>query len=258
MNMKEKNESNLVIGSYSEESSLLENKVNLEKNLNLYGYRVGVVACCTDLSEGNRAENLVNTLLADGRFSSVTLIDGDIAMPTAQELLNKFDVVVAMTDNYCNDELTHSVSVALIGFVNGGGGLIISTFGFSTTIGFTDELFADGLSPFQKVMEYNGPPNIYVDLSTIKFEWLTDGVTAPVHSVFSNFVTLSPGAILLLNYDIESKLPFAAINKAGNIIALNTFLLNKKDNQQESYRRLIGNAVSYIAKKLSRGINFFY
>ncbi len=251
----------VLTGTPNENKSILKNKIKLNKSLSPSGCSVGVLAYCTDLTGTFGAQNTVDTLLADGRFSSVTLVDGDVVMPTAEDLLNNFNVVIAMTDNRCGfpipQNIADSAASALVGFANMGGGVVLATFGFSTTLGFGSALFAPGLSPFQRVQGGNGPSNILVNLNTSQCSCLTDGVTEPLSSSFSNVVTLSSGAIPCLFYDIDSNLPFAAFNQKRNILAINTFPADESDNQQASYRRLIGNAVHCLCQKASRGINFW-
>lgn len=227
------------------------------------GCRVGVLAYCTDLAGEFGAQNTVDTLVTDGRFSSVTLIDGDVVLPDAQFLLDNFDAVIAMTDNRCGftipQFIADSAADALAGFASNGGGVVLSAFGFSPTIGFGNSIFGPALSPFQKAGAGNAPAGT-VDLTNISpapgCQCPLSGVSSPLSSVFANFVALSEGASLCASY--SNGTPFLAVNAAGNIIGLNTFPADASDNTQSSYRQLIGNVVFCVCKeKAARGIMFF-
>lgn len=228
------------------------------------GCRVGVLAYCTDITGEFGAQNLIDALVADGRFGSVTLVDGDVELPTAQFLLENFDTVIAVTDNRCGEptpqEVADAAAAALAGFAQSGRGVVLSTFGFSTCIGFGDAIFAPGLSPFQKVECFNAFNGGLINLDTIGpnpiCQCIFNGVTGPVtvEPTFSNTVTLSPGADLCASY--VNNLPFAAVNSAGNIIALNTFPFYITDLQQEAYRRLVANALLCVCQRATRGVDF--
>jgi hypothetical protein len=209
--------------------------------INAVGPRVGVLAYCTDLAGVFGASNTVNTLVADGRFGSVTLVDGDVTQPTAAQLRNQFDCVIAMTDNRCGGT---SDSTALAGFVGLGGGAVIATFGYSTSIGFTAPIFAAGLSPYQPVTAGNAPAGL-MDIAgasnTGVCSGLMNGVTAPVSSSYANYVSLSAGATQCADYQNGQGL--LAINASGNVLGLNTFPAAQSDHTQASYRNLVSNAV---------------
>jgi hypothetical protein len=128
---------------------------------------------------------------------------------------------------------------------SGGGGVVLATFGYSTSIGFTAPIFAPGLSPFQQVGGGNasagaidvagaaGAPQACVDMM--------NGVTAPVSSTYANEVSLSAGASWCAGYTNGRDL--LAINAAGNVVGLNTFPASASNNGQASYRNLVSNAV---------------
>ncbi|WP_305927835.1 hypothetical protein [Bacillus mycoides] len=221
------------------------------------GPRVGVLAYCTDLDGPFGAQNTVNTLLADGRFSSVTLIDGDIVLPNAQFLIDNFDAVIAMTDNRCGipipDSIANAAADALTGFANTGCGVVLTAFGFSHLqsggIGFGSSIFGPGLSPFQQEEPFfnttAGPVDIENASQDPLCQCLLEGVTSPLFSSFANNVSLSPGATLCASY--TDGLPFLAINAAGNIVGLNTFPADANDNLQASYQQLVANTVFCVA-----------
>jgi len=103
------------------------------------------------------AQNLVDMLMYDDgipRFRDVVLVDGDRERPTAEELLENFDVVIAFTDNQCGvpipEEIADQAARALRRFVREGGGLVLTGFAFDEEIGFGDAIFRRGLSPFGK------------------------------------------------------------------------------------------------------------
>ncbi|UCB56072.1 MAG: hypothetical protein JSW45_05960 [Thiotrichales bacterium] len=146
--------------------------------------RVGVLAYCADIAPNaaalglmayqrsardglvdgafNRqgqfgAQNLVDMLMYDDgipRFRDVVLVDGDRDQPTAEELLENFDVIIAYTDRQCGIPIPRGIAnqaaQALVQFVQGGGGLVLTGFAFDSQIGFGDALFRRGLSPFNK------------------------------------------------------------------------------------------------------------
>ncbi len=225
------------------------------------GPTVGVLAFCADLTGAEGAQNTVNMLLADGRFGSVTLINGTTSAPTAQFLLSNFKVVVAMTDNRCGFPLPQTIADAaanaLSGFIQGGGGAIIATFGFSNRggagvatagLGFGSAIFNAGLSPFQPgTPSYNAPAgliNIAGASSAPPCNAVFHGVTSPVSSTYANYVSLSAGATLCGSY--ANGTPLLAINASGNVIGLNTFPANQSDNTQISYQHLVSNAVIQV------------
>ncbi len=214
---------------------------------------VGVLAYCTDLTGIFGAQNTVNTLLADGRFGSVELVDGDVELPTAQDLLDKYDRVIAMTDSRCGEPIPKNIADsgadALAGFARSGGGLVIAAFAFSKFpdgIGLGPSLFKPGLSPFQQSGTDNepaGPINLSDASTEPACNQLLEGVSGALLSQFANDVSLSSEATLCLSYNSGTQ--FLAVNKAGNIIGLNTFAANKSDNEQSGYQRLVSNAVFY-------------
>ncbi len=210
------------------------------------GPRVGVLAYCTNLTGNFGAENTVNTLVADGRFGSVTLIDADAAPPTAEQLAQQFDCVIAMTDNKCGSVL--SPSQPLADYALGGGGVVLASFGYSTTIGFDAPIFQTGLSPFQPVQGPNAPAGA-VDIAGAATTPqacadMMAGVTAPAISTFANYVNLSPGAALCASY--MNGRAVLAINANGNVVGFNSFPAALLDNTQAGYRRLLGNAVRQV------------
>ena len=218
---------------------------------NTSGPDVAVYALCTDLGATSfGAQNLVNTLVADGRFGSVTLIDADVVQPTADELLDCFDCVIAATDNRCfgNAALYAQSGPALAGFASGGGGLVLSVFGFSTSIGFGPEVFAPGLSPFQKVTGGNFTFNNTFDPNAVDAacDCLVDGVVSSFNSRWSNRVTLSAGATLCANFTNGNQA--AAINAAGNVMAINSFPFDSVNNSNANYKRWIANAVFCVCE----------
>jgi hypothetical protein len=247
-----------------ENESTMENISPVQVFSNGNGCRVGVLAYCTDLTGVIGAQNLVNALIADGRFGSVTLVDGDAVLPTAQYLLNNFDAVIAVTDNKCGipmpQNIADSAGNALAGFAQGGGGIVLSSFGYSGMIGFGNAIFTPGLSPFQKggANTFNGGQ---VDLSSVGpdpiCQCIFNGVIGPINviSSYSNEAALSPGATLCASY--INGLNFAAVNLAGNIIGLNTFPFEEAQLAQESYRRLVANAILCVCgEKPTRGVEF--
>jgi len=208
------------------------------------GPHVGVLAYCTDTAPGIfSAQNTVDTLVADGRFTTVTLIDGDVVSPTAQDLADAFDCVIAMTDGRCDG--ASSDSTALAGYASAGGGVVLATFGYSTQIGFTAPIFAAGLSPFQQVNIFNAAAGV-IDVAGAAAAPqacvdMMSGVAAGVSSEFAGEVSLSAGASLCAEYTNTRDL--LAINAAGNVVGLNTFPGSQADNGQASYRNLVSNSV---------------
>lgn len=253
----------MVGSSDKERNLLLANGAPIQTFANGDGCRAAVIGYCTEITGEFGAQNLADALIADGRFGSVTVIDGDVVLPTAQFLLDHFDTVIAVTDSGCgenNSDIANSAAEALEGYALGGGGLVLSTFGFSTCIGFGDAIFAPGLSPFQRVQCFNANNGGQIDFNSVGqgpvCQCIFNGITGPitVFPVFSNFVTLSQGAELCANY--IKGLGFAAVNPVGNIIALNTFPFYNVDLEQEEYRRLIANALLCVCRRASRGVDF--
>jgi len=88
------------------------------------------------------------------RFKDVVLVDGDWERPTGQDLLENFDVVIAFTDKQCGipipSGIANQAANALVQFLEGGGGLVLTGFAFDESIGFGDAIFRPGRSPFGK------------------------------------------------------------------------------------------------------------
>lgn len=149
--------------------------------------RVGVLAYCADLAAGASATGLQadkrsirnGPWLIDGPFSNmgqygaqnvadyvmyddgidrardVVVVDGDRELPTATQLIQNFDIVIAYTDNKCGQPIpttiANSAAAALQGFIAvPGKGLILTGFAFSSSIGFGNAIFGGGLSPLRK------------------------------------------------------------------------------------------------------------
>jgi hypothetical protein len=115
--------------------------------------------------------------------------------PTTQELLNRFDCVISMTADApsCGnpEQVYENAGNVIGGYAEAGRGLVISTFGFATGLGFGPALFEPGLSPFQRVQAGNGlagPVNIAgAAESPSACARMLSGVGA-FSSTFSNFV----------------------------------------------------------------------
>jgi len=154
----------------------------------LLAKRVGVISYCGDLApnagdfgifgraRGNTildatpigffgAQNLVDMINYDDgipRFREVHLIDGDRELPTAAQLANNFDCVIAIADNKCTPGLQSALiyaqaAAALAGFANATvpagappKGVVLAGSAFNTATGFGSAIFASGLSPFRK------------------------------------------------------------------------------------------------------------
>jgi hypothetical protein len=106
------------------------------------------------------AQNLVDMINYDDgipRFREVHLIDGDREQPTAAQLANNFDCVIAIADNKCtpgpqaNAVYTQAAN-ALANFANTAGkGVVLAGSAFNRNTGFGDALFVNGMSPFRRV-----------------------------------------------------------------------------------------------------------
>ena len=220
------------------------------------GPAVGILAYCADLTGTEGADNVARALLADGRFGSVTIIDGDEALPSSTDLSSHYAAVVAMTDNRCGQpipqEVANAAADALAGFARAGGGVVLTTFGFSNPasggIGFGAAIFADGLSPLQPGAPGNaaaGAIDVEGASTAPLCHALLDGVTNPLSSTFANDASLSNGATACAAY--SSGLSFLAINSAGNVVGLNTFPAHQTDVAQPSYARLVSNSVFAVS-----------
>jgi hypothetical protein len=104
------------------------------------------------------ATNIAHMLMYDDgidRVRDIQVIDGDLVQPTATQLINSFDVVVAYTDNKCGPTIptaiANAAASALTTFAQTPGkGLVLTGFAFSNQIGFGNALFGGGLSPIRK------------------------------------------------------------------------------------------------------------
>jgi len=216
---------------------------------------VGVLAYCPNVHPLMRPQNTADFLRADGRYGSVTLIQGDVELPSAQDLLDNFRCVIAMTDQHCGtplpDHIADGAADALAGYVRGGGGAVLANFGFSHRpegIGFGAATFEPGLSPFQQGTPHWNAPAGPVDVAGASTDPPCDeimaGVTGSVSSLWANYVSLSEGATLCASY--ANGRDFLAVNAPGNVVGLNTYPANAYDIWWPSYRKLVSNAV-YVA-----------
>lgn len=109
------------------------------------------------------AQNLADYLAYDDgidRVRDIEVIDGDLVQPTATQLIQNFDIVIAYTDNKCGEPIPGSIANqaanALAGYVaSPGKKLILTGFAFSSTLGFGAGIFGPGQSPLTK----GGPGN---------------------------------------------------------------------------------------------------
>jgi len=217
------------------------------------GARVGVLAYCASLAGTFGAQNAAQTLIDDGRFGSVSVIDADSLAPTAETLRNNHDCVVAVTNSQCGipmpDAIADSASSALAAFAASGRGVVLSAFDFAYrpwgSIGLGSAIFAPGLSPFQQVAPSNNAPagaiNVVGASSTPPCDRFVEGVTGPASSSFANNVGVSPGARLCVSYANGRSL--VAVNAAGNVVGFNSFPFSATDQARPGYRRLFSNAV---------------
>jgi hypothetical protein len=112
-------------------------------------------------------QNILDYLAYDDgidRVRDLQLIDGDMLLPTGTQLINNFDVVIAYTDNKCGEpipvSIANSAAKALSDFVAASTPaapkkLILTGFAFSSTLGFGNGIYANGLSPLTR----GGPDN---------------------------------------------------------------------------------------------------
>jgi hypothetical protein len=135
--------------------------------------RVGILAYCADIAHnaGNTglqanktnlgvfgAQNIADYLQYDDgidRVRDLVVVDGDLTQPTATQLIQNFDIVIAYTDNKCGIPIPFNIANqaanALQGFIQAPNkGLILTGFAFSSSIGFGDAIFGFGLSPLRK------------------------------------------------------------------------------------------------------------
>ncbi len=111
-----------------------------------------------DLMGHYGAQNVADYLAYDdsiNRERDVEVIDGSLILPTATQLIQNFDILVAWTDNNCGQpiptSIANSAANALAGFITvPGKKLILTGFAFSSSIGFGNAIFAAGLSPLKK------------------------------------------------------------------------------------------------------------
>jgi hypothetical protein len=211
------------------------------------GPAVAVLAYCTDLSGSFGANTAESVLITDGRFGSVTLIDGDVLQPTGAELAASYQCALAMTDNRCDGQAPGSDQ--LDDFVGLGGGLVLSAFGFSTTIGFHPEILA--LSPLAAVVSDNGPPNRPVNVAGASTappcDALMAGVT-PFSVSLSNATGTAALAIICAEFDDTSA--FLAVKGFGDpgdapVIGINLFPAFAADAAQPGWGQVLANSVAY-------------
>ncbi len=232
------------------------------------------------------AGNIIDMLIYDARedLADVTLIDGDAQRPTANYLLNNFDCVLAFTDNRAGTPLPadigDSAAQALKGFVKDGEGrgIVLAGFGFSTSIGFGDPIFAQNLSPLRKVQADNDPrctpatpcqigvcpagctrdPNTlqclddttgYVCRNMFNVDphpacqTLFVSVNGPTSSSWANTVTFTSGALACATY--ENGLPLVAISADERVVGLNVFPGDAVDEMKPWFQCLVANAVEF-------------
>jgi hypothetical protein len=104
------------------------------------------------------AQNIADMLAYDDgidRIRDIQVINGSLLLPTATQLIQNFDIVIAYTDNKCGQPIptaiANSAANALAGFIAvPGKGLLLTGFAFSSSIGFGNAIFANGLSPLTR------------------------------------------------------------------------------------------------------------
>jgi len=104
------------------------------------------------------AQNVADYFAYDdsiNRERDVVVVDASLILPTATQLIQNFDIVVAWTDNKCGQpiptSIANSAASALSGFAaTAGKKLILTGFAFSSSIGFGSAIFGSGLSPLKK------------------------------------------------------------------------------------------------------------
>lgn len=215
------------------------------------GPRVAVIAYCSDTTGSVGGANVQAYLVAANQFSVVDLIDGDVAMPTSAFLLANYDAVLAATDNRCgsNSPILDAAGLVLAEYENGGGGLVLTSFGFSDPngIGFGPDIFAAGLSPLTPNGAGNGPAGT-VDIAgasaTPPCDALLAGVGGNFGSSYANQVALAAGATQCASYTNGS--PFLAVNANQSIVAINGFPFVASDIADPDYTQVVVNALLLV------------
>jgi len=201
---------------------------------------VAVLIVHTDPAGAPQAE-----LLATGRFSRVDLFDATSGTPTLATL-QPYAVVLAYT-NFTPSDAT-ALGDVLADYVDGGGGLVLSTYAFSTPWSIVGRITTPGYSPLIDA-GLNG--DISSSLSALVpgdpvFAGVTLGAVSFFHNPNFAHPGLAAGATLLATDDVGTNV--IARSNSSRIIGLNLFpgTSGQGDgaNNQEFYKLLANALVS--------------
>ncbi|MDZ7811908.1 MAG: hypothetical protein U5L74_01815 [Ideonella sp.] len=197
--------------------------------------KVLVIVC-----EGGSASGApTSQLMASGLFSSVTAHDCANGVPN----LSTYNAVLMYTNHVPQANVFGD---ALANFVDAGGGVVIATYGLSSSWGIGGRIFTAGYSPFasgaSSGINYSGtlvqanshPVFTGVNVAGISY-WYNSNYPIP---------TLTAGSTLLARD--ANGVNMVAVNASGRVMATNIYLNNTFQSSSELYK-LVANQLAQVA-----------
>jgi hypothetical protein len=205
------------------------------------GPSIGIVA-----SDSTNVADVAATLQATGDFSSVTIITGsaDSSTPTLSQLQG-YNSILAWT-NFPPADAT-ALGNVLAQYVNGGGGLVLSTYAFSNPWAIGGTIATTGYSPLTNV-GVNGDVSGNL-VATVPGDPIFNGVDLNALGYYHNGNYAQPGldaGATLLATD-GAGVNMIARNAAGNIIANNIYPGNGTLSGDQDAANLFANELMNVA-----------
>jgi hypothetical protein len=189
--------------------------------------------------ESDPGDAPVAQLLATGLFSSVADINVNSSTPTLAQLQGYSAILVYTNFIPANGTALGNV---LAQYVNGGGGLVLSTYSFSNPWAIGGQIMTPGYSPLTNVGSNGNVSGALVAAPGQSGNPIFNGVNLSTLTYFQNFNFAHPGldsGATLLATD-GSGINMIAVNSTGKIYADNLFPGSIYNSDQQLYQ-LLGN-----------------
>ena len=173
--------------------------------------------------------------LAPHKFTSIATMDNRLATPTLGQLA-AYDAVLVWTDGPALDPI--ALGDVLANYVDGGGGVVLATFGFASGWNIQGRFTAPGYAPLG-IGGTMGPGSLATPLV---LHQITQGVTSMTANFRDNAPVRSGGTLLATWADGANAV---AVNLANNVVGITAF---PEDNAMTGdYARLFANALHWVA-----------